>query len=126
MSESLTEINLDPISKLLAVIIAENGDYSHVDKLGYVVSPDLAVYYLREALRDYSSLMNKTKWTNSKAYSVAKEIKMKSVEYIIDKISRINDPREVRRIVATIAAKALAKANSLRIETQEKEEGGEK
>ncbi len=104
---------LDEVSRVLAVIIAENNDYSHVDKLGYVVSPDLAVYYLRETLRDYSSLLNKTMWNNPAARREAAEIRMDMVEKAIDAIAAINDPKEVRRIVSTIAAKALARANHL-------------
>ncbi|OYT39717.1 MAG: type I-A CRISPR-associated protein Csa5 [Desulfurococcales archaeon ex4484_58] len=113
MSEQET-IRVDQISRVLAVLIAENEEYSYVDKLGYVVSPDLAVYYLREALRDYSSLTTKTKWDNPRAREEANKIKMEYVEKEIQDIARINDPKEIRKIVSLIAARALARANYLR------------
>ncbi|NPA98741.1 MAG: type I-A CRISPR-associated protein Csa5 [Crenarchaeota archaeon] len=115
---------LDHLSRVLAVVIAENGDYSHVDKLGYVVSPDLAVYYLREALRDYSSLQAKTVWNNPLAKKEAEKIKMDLVEKALDKIIAVDDPREIRRIVSAVAAKALARANLLRTKPVEEEVAG--
>ncbi len=122
LSQNLKDIRLDPLSQVLAVLIAENEEYAYVDKLGYVVSSDLAVYYLREALRDFSSIMNKTKWNNSQALSEAKKIRLNDVEKIIDYIAELNDPREIRRVVSLIAAKALAKANALKQIAPEKKE----
>ncbi|MCD6487633.1 MAG: type I-A CRISPR-associated protein Csa5 [Desulfurococcales archaeon] len=124
MSVNTSIIDPDPVASILAVLIAENDEYSHVDKLGYVVSPDLAVYYLREALRDFSSLMNKTRWDNPLAYEEAKNIPMDRVDKAIEGLAEISDPKEVRRIVSMIAAKALAKANKLK--TMVQKEGGEK
>ena len=123
LSQTLQEVRLDPLSRVLAVLIAENEEYAYVDKLGYVVSSDLAVYYLREALRDFSSLMNKTKWNNPKALSEAKKIKLHEVEKVIDYIAKLEDPREVRKIVSLIAAKALARANALKQIVSEEREG---
>ncbi len=123
LSQTLQEIRLDSLSRVLAVLLAENEEYAYVDKLGYVVSPDLAVYYLREALRDFSSLMNKTKWNNPRALSEAKKIKLHEVEKVIDYIAKLEDPREVRKVVSLIAAKALARANMLKQIVSEEKEG---
>lgn len=123
-SEPIDKRQLDHLSRVLAVIIAENGDYSHVDKLAYVVSPDLAVYYLREALRDYSSLLSKTSWENIQARGEAERIRMDLVEKALDAILELRDPREVRRVVSAIAAKALARANLLRATMRVEEVAG--
>ncbi len=119
MSGNPYKIDPDPIARVLAVLIAENEEYGHVDKLGYVVSPDLAVYYLREALRDFSSLMSKTRWENPRAREEATKIPMDRVDEVVEAIGKLDDPKEVRRIVSMISAKALAKANKLRIVEKE-------
>jgi len=51
---------IEEISKALAVLVAEAGNYSYVDKLGYAPSRDLAIFYLKEALRDLHSMMEKS------------------------------------------------------------------
>jgi len=123
-SELLDKHLIDHLSRVLAVVIAENGDYSHVDKLGYVISPDLAVYYLREALRDFSSLLSKTAWENMGARIEAERIRMDLVERALDAILGLKDPREVRKTVSAIAAKALARANMLRTKNESEEVAG--
>ena len=123
-SEPLDKHLIDHLSRVLAVVIAENGDYSHVDKLGYVISPDLAVYYLREALRDFSSLLSKTAWENIGAKIEAERIRMDLVEKALDAILGLKDPREVRKTVSAIAAKALARANMLRARNESEEVAG--
>ena len=42
------------VAKVLSVLIAEKENYTYVDKLGYAPSKDLAIFYIREALRDFS------------------------------------------------------------------------
>lgn len=113
---------LEHISRVLAVLIAENKEYAYVDKLAYVVSPDLAIYYLREALRDFNSLIDKGSWENREAQGEAEKINMEYVEKTIQQIAYIDDPKEIRRIVSTIAAKALARANKLRKPVEKREE----
>ena len=44
------------LSKVLAALLAERGDYSFIDKLGYSPSADLTVSYIKEALRDFHSI----------------------------------------------------------------------
>ena len=98
----------ESLAKLLAVLVAENGSYSYVDKLSYAPSKDLVLYYLREALRDFHSLKNKTQWANSKALTEAGEIKMEFVEKDIEDIAKISGMKELREAVSLIAAKALS------------------
>lgn len=108
-----TETRILQLPRILAILIAENQDYSYVDKLGYVTSPDLAVYYLKEALRDFSSLLARGEWDNKCAMEEALKSEMKYVEKEVEEISRLRDPREIRLVLSYIAAKALAHANSL-------------
>lgn len=104
---------MEDISKLLAVLVAENESYTYVDKLGYAPSKDLVLYYLREALRDFHSLKNKPQWDHRKAFEKAKEIDMESVEREIQRIERISSMKELREAVSLITAKALSIASTL-------------
>ncbi|HDI10662.1 MAG TPA: type I-A CRISPR-associated protein Csa5 [Euryarchaeota archaeon] len=97
----------DAISKVLAALISESGSYTYVDKLGYSPSTDLAVYYLRESLRDFHSLMRKEDIENRELVEGAKE-SLRSAELEIELISKIKDRRELRRVTSLIASKALA------------------
>jgi len=97
----------DAISKVLAALISESGSYTYVDKLGYSPSTDLAVYYLRESLRDFHSLMRKEDIENRELVEGAKE-SLRSAELEIEAISKIKDRRELRRVTSLIASKALA------------------
>jgi len=103
------------IPRILAVLIAENGQYTYVDKLSYVTSADLAIYYLREALRDYKSLETRTTWENPNAMKEAREINMDYVERELEMLRSLTDPKEVREAVSFISAKALARANKLMV-----------
>jgi CRISPR-associated protein Csa5 len=104
---------VEEISKALAVLVAEAENYSYVDKLGYAPTRDLAIFYLKEALRDLHSMMNK-KFENKEAESVAKEIKFDQIDFALQKISKIGDRRELREITSLIASKALAKSAKLK------------
>ncbi|MGC8933494.1 MAG: hypothetical protein ACP5LQ_09460 [Candidatus Methanodesulfokora sp.] len=59
------------IAELLAVLVTKNKSYTYVDKLGYALSKDLMLYYLREVLRDFHSLKQEKRgeedwiWKNS-------------------------------------------------------------
>jgi CRISPR-associated protein Csa5 len=103
----------EDLAKLLAVLVAENNSYTYVDKLGYASSKDLVLYYLREALRDFHSLKNKTEWDNTKAFAEAKEIKMERVEEDLEDIAKISNMKELREAVSLIVAKALSTASRL-------------
>jgi CRISPR-associated protein Csa5 len=96
------------IAEVLAVLIAEKGNYTYVDKLGYAPSRDLAIYYLREALRDLHSLIRGKSFENSKAKEKAEKINFDRVERGIQELAKINDKKELREITALISAKALS------------------
>ncbi len=96
------------IAEVLAVLIAEKGNYTYVDKLGYAPSKDLAVYYIREALRDLHSLINSQRWENSKAKERANRINFDRVERGIQDLAKLDDKKKLREITALISAKALS------------------
>ncbi|MCD6348504.1 MAG: type I-A CRISPR-associated protein Csa5 [Candidatus Korarchaeota archaeon] len=104
---------MDSIAELLAVLIAENEEYTFVDKLGYAPSKDLVLYYLREALRDYHSLLNQG-FKNSKAKERADSIELDKIEKGIEEIGGIQGSKELREKISLMTAKALAIAASLR------------
>ena len=103
------------IAEVLAVLVAEKGNYTYVDKLGYAPSKDLAIYYIREALRDLHSLINSQRWENSKARERAGRINFDRVELGIQEISKLDprDKKRLREITALISAKALSISASL-------------
>jgi len=100
-------MSLTELAKVLAVLVAEEGNYTYVDKLGYVPSKDLAAFYIREALRDLHSLLRKEKFENKKAEELAKEIKFDKIETALENLTRISDKKELREKTSLIAAKAL-------------------
>ena len=105
----MTEINVEDIAKVLAILIAEQGSYTYVDKIGHAPSADLAVFYLKEALRDYHSLLRKEKLENENVKELMEKIKSKldKIEDNIQKIAEIKDRRELRKVTSLIASKAL-------------------
>lgn len=104
---------VEEISKALAVLVAEAENYSYVDKLGYAPSRDLAIFYLKEALRDLQSMRSK-KFENEEAEKVAKEINFDQIDFALQKISEISDRKELREVTALIASRALAKSAKLK------------
>jgi CRISPR-associated protein Csa5 len=98
------------IAEVLAVLIAEKGNYTYVDKLGYAPSKDLAIYYIREALRDLHSLINSQRWENSKAKEKADKINFDRVERGIQDLAKLDpkDKKKLREVTALISAKALS------------------
>ena len=99
---------LAELSKVLAVLVAEEEDYTYVDKLGYVPSKDLAVFYLKEALRDLHSLLRKEKFENKEAGELANKIKYDKVEKALEELTNVSNRKELREKTSLIAAKALA------------------
>jgi len=95
------------IAKVLSVLVAEKGDYSYIDKLGYAPSKDLAFFYLREAFRDLHSLIRSGKFENEKARKMLDRIDYKSVEEAIDGIAKIGNKRALRETLSLISSYAL-------------------
>ena len=108
-------MQLDELAKILAVLIAEQGSYTYVDKLGYSPSKDLAIFYLKEALRDLHSLMNQEeKMKNEKAKELLKEIKFEYAEKALDELVRVEDRKTLKEKTSLISAKALTISAGLR------------
>ncbi len=110
-SDKLTEV-----AKVLAVLVAEEGNYTYVDKLGYAPSKDLAIFYLKEALRDLHSLRRKERFENSGAEKLASEIKYgeDGVERALEELANVSNRKELREKTSLIAAKALTISAKLR------------
>jgi CRISPR-associated protein Csa5 len=109
----MTQIHYKSIPEVLSVLIAENESYTYVDKLGYAPSKDLALYYLREALRDFHSLSKNPRWRNEKAKGKAEEIDMEKAISEIEGIKRVGSVKDLREEISFITAKALALAATL-------------
>jgi len=118
-------INVDDLSKLLAVLVAEQGSYTYVDKLGYAPSTDLAIFYLKEALRDYHSLLRKGSFENQVVRAVILDLnkRLDKINYVLSKIAEIRDRSELRRITSLISSKALAYAAKYSVKEVKEEEG---
>jgi len=95
------------IGKILAVLVAEQDSYTYVDKIGYAPSRDLAIFYLKEAIRDFHSLLRRGEFENKSAKKEAEKINYNRVEYEIRKMSNISDRKELREKLSLIAALAL-------------------
>ena len=103
--------SIKDIAEVLAVLIAEKGNYTYVDKLGYAPSKDLVIYYIREALRDLHSLLRSNqKWDNPKAKAKADQINFDRVEKGIQDLAKLDpkDKKKLREVTALISAKALS------------------
>jgi len=121
----MTQTYYKSIPEVLAVLIAENESYTYVDKLGYAPSKDLALYYLREALRDFHSLSKNLQWSNEKAKEKAREIDMEKAISEIEGIKRVGSIKDLREEISFITAKALALAAALaKKETSGEEQTG--
>ncbi len=119
-----SELDISDVSKLLAVLVVEQGSYTYVDKLGYAPSTDLAIYYLKEAIRDYHSLLRKGELDHPELWGLIKDLnkRLDRVNYVLDKISEIRDRKELRKVVSLISSKALSFAAKYIKVKEEKEE----
>jgi len=107
--ETKPHIVKSELSKILAVLLIEQGSYTYVDKIAQTVSKDLALYHIREALRDYNSLLTR-EFTNKEARAIADSIRFQEVEKEIETISKISSISDLREIVSLISSQALAEA----------------
>jgi CRISPR-associated protein Csa5 len=114
--------SVDRIAKVVAVLVAD-GNYTYVDKLANAPSADLVLFYLREAMRDFHSLLRHGKVKNEDAsklfdrvreeiYSVAGDVN-KVLDFLNESVTKVyeecrNDPKRLREICSLIGAKALA------------------
>jgi len=116
---------LSELSRALAVLVAEEEKYAYVDKLSYAPSRDLAIFYLREALRDLHSLSRKTDLSEnvkSELDRLKSEDVEKAIERAIDRFLQVGGRGELRELTSFVAAKALI--FSARLKLSKAERGG--
>lgn len=106
---------VDELARVLAILIAEQGNYTYVDKLSNAPSKELAIFHIREALRDFNSLLSKEKFSNPKAKEEISKVYFRGLEDQIAALSKIEDRRELKETVSLIGAKALTLAARLRL-----------
>lgn len=107
---------IDSLSDMLAILIVEQESYAYIDKLSNAPSKDLALLYLREALRDLHSLSNKERFENPKIQEEISKLKsnLSNIEKGIELLHAKDDKKELREFVSMVAAKALTKAMRLK------------
>ncbi len=98
------------ISKILAALTVEQGSYTYVDKLAQSTSKDIALYHIREALRDFHSLMNRG---FEKAKDLVETISFTKVEEELNEIRKKESLIELREVVSLITSQALSEAARL-------------
>ncbi len=106
--------HIDTLARLLATLVAE-GNYTYIDKIGYAPSRDLLMFYIKEAMRDFHSLL-RSGAKNEKARRFVEEVRESiesgkldidgSIQKLASDVS--GDRRKVREIASLLAAKALA------------------
>lgn len=106
---------IDSLSDMLAILIVEQESYAYIDKLSNAPSKDLALLYLREALRDLYSLSSKG-FENPKIQEEISKLKsnLNNIEKGIELLHAKDDKKELREFVSIVAAKALTKAMRLK------------
>jgi len=104
-----------------------------VDKIGNAPSKDLLAFYLKEAMRDFHSLMRggaKNEGAKKLLDKLVEELKTTKDPFdflnaSIDQIfSKIKDRKDLREISSLISSKALA-ISAKYIKTKEEGSGGE-
>jgi len=111
--------SLREVGRMLGLLIAEEESYTYVDKLAYAPSKDLAIFYLREALRDLHSLMRKTEFEYDKTVNELKSIDFSLIENCIQQLSNVKDRKELRELTSFIASTALAYSASFTVQKME-------
>ncbi len=123
--------DVENLAKVLAVLVAD-GNYTYVDKIGNAPSKDLLAFYMKEAMRDFHSIIRGgTK--NEKAEGFLKDLKSKiesgnvnldaSVKTFLDRIPE-GDRQKLRELSSILAARALA-ISAKYIKSSKEIEGGE-
>lgn len=99
---------LREISKVIAVLIAENGSYTYVDKISNAPSKALALMSIRDALRDYHSIASRGVFTSDVIKDFASSINFDQVTKEIDNITMIDNTSKLREELSLISAEALS------------------
>jgi CRISPR-associated protein Csa5 len=103
----------EEISKIFAVLLYSQGSYTYVDKLSQASSKDLALFYVREALRDYNSLLNSGKIDEDAQY-LSNSINFSKAEEEINQLKSKSNTPDLREMVSYISSQALVKAAGLK------------
>lgn len=107
---------IENLARILAVLVAD-GNYTYVDKIGYAPSKDLLAFYMKEALRDFHSLMRggaKEEGAKKLLERIREELKdvKDPFDYLNSSINAVikecDDRKKLREISSLISAKALA------------------
>ncbi len=99
------------IPNMLAVL-AYDGDYHYIDRLGNAHAKSLALHYLREALRDFIALKRSPPSDMPDAVkSLMNGVDDSFLEYEVESIRNLQGTQELREILSLICAKALAKTS---------------
>lgn len=97
------------LPKVLAILLVEQGSYTYIDKLAQSASKDLALYHIREALRDYHSLLSRG-ISNDEAKILADTINFLKVENEIKDVNGASSVSDLREKVSLLSSQALAEA----------------
>jgi len=90
------------------------GSFTYVDKIAQASSKDLALYYIRDALRDYASLMASDKVSEfPQAKALADSLSSSDLEKDVGEIEQINSVPELREYLSYVASEALIQATTL-------------
>ncbi|MDW7971454.1 MAG: hypothetical protein RMI53_06320 [Nitrososphaerota archaeon] len=95
--------------KIFSILLVEHGSYTYIDKLAQSTSKDIALYHIREALRDYHSLINRG-INYEEAKTVANSIDFLRLENEIKEIGELSSLPSLRERVSLLSSQALAEA----------------
>ncbi|MFN4337159.1 MAG: hypothetical protein ACK4FV_06230 [Candidatus Nitrosocaldus sp.] len=99
------------LSTMLAVL-AYDGDYHYIDRLGNSYSKPLALHYLREALRDFIALKRSPPSDmREDVRNLMNNVDESFLEQEVESIRHLQSTQELREILSLICAKALAKTS---------------
>jgi len=106
-------MKMDSLAKALAILIIEENDYSYVDKIGYAPSKDLALFYIREALRDLHSLIRSGEVEARGARELLENLDFEKVYRELEGIGRLETREGLREVLSMLASKALTLSASV-------------
>uniref|UniRef100_A0A7J3TJX4 Type I-A CRISPR-associated protein Csa5 n=1 Tax=Geoglobus ahangari TaxID=113653 RepID=A0A7J3TJX4_9EURY len=125
--------DIENLARVLAVLVAD-GNYTYVDKIGNAPSKDLLAFYLKEAIRDFHSLIRggaKNEKVKDLLDRIVRELETTRDPFdflnnSIDQVfSKIESRKDLREISSLISAKALAISAKYVRTREESSEGGE-
>lgn len=102
-----SKMRMDNLAKALAILIVEEGNYSYVDRIGYAPSKGLALFYIREALRDLHSLIRSGEVKAEGAKELLRGLDFNNVYKEIEDVEALEDREDLREALSVLASKAL-------------------